>query len=47
MGVKMIEGQVWAKQSPNVTWHLAGEPRGGQAVRTTDSQHSTSQVMQP
>ena len=32
---------------PDVTWHLAGKPPGGQAVRTADSQPSTSQVMQP
>lgn len=33
------------KAEPDVTWHLAGEPPGGQAVRTTDSQLSRSQVM--
>lgn len=31
---------------PDVTWHLAGEPAGGQAVRTTDCQPSSSQAMQ-
>ena len=45
VGVKMIEGQTRAKPSPDVMWHLAGEPPGGQAVRRTDSQLCTSQVM--
>lgn len=27
-----------------MTWHLAGEPAGGQAVRTTDSQLSPEQA---
>lgn len=31
---------------PDVTWHLAGKPAGGQAVRTTDCQPSSSQAMQ-
>lgn len=47
VGVKMIESQTRGEAEPDVAWHLAGEPPGGQAVRTTDSQLSTSQVMQP
>lgn len=42
----MIEGQTWAKPKPDVTWHLAAEPLGGWAVRTTDYKLRLSQVMQ-